>query len=170
MMKRLLTIATMITMSVSVAFAQSVLSSAEMVMIAPLVGSEIQLPEQGQKILTQKLTQIVTQNGFGATQNGGVVLTANVVVMNSQATATAPVRVVVDAELSLVLINISEKVVLDEMAIPLRGVDNNMDRALVRAISALNPRSTDVRRFMTGCRTKGTRLLHYACSDLDHYC
>lgn len=152
-MKRLLSLAAMVAMSLT-AYSQSVLSTKEMVSITPALGSEIQLPEQGKKMLNQKLTQITTQNGFGAAQGGGIVLTANVVVMSSQATATVPPMIAVEAEVSLVLLNISEKVVIDELTIPLRGIDSNKDRALVKAINNLSPRSTEVRRFMTNCRTK----------------
>ncbi|MFR9650776.1 MAG: hypothetical protein SNG35_01975 [Rikenellaceae bacterium] len=152
-MKRLLSLAVMVAMSLS-AYSQSVLSTKEMVSITPVLGSEIQLPEQGKKMLSQKLTQITTQNGFGATHGGGIVLTANVVVMNSQATATVPPMIAVEAELSLVLLNISEKIIIDELTIPLRGIDSNKDRALIKAINTLSPRSTEVRRFMTNCRTK----------------
>ncbi len=155
-MKRsiLFLVAVAFAISVSAVQSQSVVSTQEMVQIAPILGSEIQLPEQGRKILSQKLSQIATQNGFGALPGGNIILTANVVVMDEQMTATAPAMIAVEAEVSLVVLNLSERVVLNEMPITVRGVDSNKDRALVKAIATLTPRSTVVRRFMIASREK----------------
>ncbi len=132
---------------------QKVLSSKDMVAITPAVASELDLPEYARKALHQKLVQVVTQNGFGST-SGELCLTANVIVTDKQVTATVPAQFVINLEVSLFLVNLQEKVILAEMALPLKGIDKAENRAMSQALNNLNPRSPAVRNFMNQCRTK----------------
>lgn len=134
-------------------FGQQLLSSKEMVAITPAVSSELALPEYARKSLYQKLIQVVTQNGFGGT-SGDLFLTANVIVTDKQVAATVPAQFVVSLEVSLYLLNLQEKVILAEMALPLKGIDKIEDRAIAQAINNMNPRNPTVRNFMSQCRTE----------------
>lgn len=133
--------------------AQKMLSSKDMVAITPAVTSELDLSEYARKALYQKLVQVVTQNGFGSI-SGELCLTANVIVTDKQVTATVPAQFIVNLEVSLFLVNLQEKVILAEMALPLKGIDKAENRAISQAINNLNPRSPTVRNFMNQCRTK----------------
>ncbi len=132
---------------------QKVLSSKDMVAITPAVTSELALPEYARKALYQKLIQVVTQNGFGST-SGELFLTANVIVTDKQVTATVPAQFVISLEVSFYLLNLQEKVILAELALPLKGIDKTENRAISQAINNLNPRNPTVRNFMNQCRTK----------------
>lgn len=132
---------------------QKILSSKDMVAITPAVPSELALPEYARKALYQKLIQVVTQNGFGSI-SGDLFLTANVIVTDKQVTATVPAQFVVNLEVSFYLLNLQEKVILAEMALPLKGIDKTENKAMSQAINNLNPRNPTVRNFMNQCRTK----------------
>lgn len=133
--------------------AQTVLSSKDMVAITPMVPDVIELPEHGRKLLTQKMTQVITQNGFGASGNN-LILTANVLTTDVQSTGTVPAMMIVNAEASLVLVDVSEGIVLEEMSLNLRGIDKTQDRALIKCINSIAPRTPEVRSFMQRCRGK----------------
>lgn len=139
--------------SVLCANGQKVLTSKEMVAITPALAPNCDLPEYAQKTLSQKLIQIITQNGFGST-TGDLILTANALVTDKQTTGTVPVQYVVNVELSLYLVNIQEGVVLDETSVSLRGIDKDENRAMAQAMNQLKPKSPIIRNFMNQCRTK----------------
>lgn len=133
--------------------AQKVLSSKEMVALTPALATSLDLPEYAKKALSQKIIQIVTQNGFGAS-TGEIVLTANVVITDKQVTGTVPAQYIVSMEVSLYVLNVLEGVVLDETSVTLKGIDRAENRAMVQAINNLNPRSPAIRNFTNQCRSK----------------
>ncbi len=132
---------------------QATLSSQEMVGITPALSSYINLPADAVKSLGTKLNQMVTQNGFGST-SGQFVLTANVVTLDKQATATAPVQYVIDLEVSLFVLNVMEGVIVDEMSYTVKGIDRLENKAVIKAINTINARTPQVRTFMEGVRGK----------------
>lgn len=132
---------------------QNMLSSKDMVAITPAVSSELDLPENARKALKQKLMQVVTQNGFGST-SGDLFLTANVIVTDKQVTATVPAQFVISLDVSFYLLNLQEKVILEEMTLQLKGIDKLENKSILQAINNLNPRSPTIRNFMKQCRTK----------------
>ncbi len=151
-MKRIL-ICCMLCCLVMQGIGQQLLSSKEMVALTPAVPASLELPEQAKKALNQRLIQIVTQNGFGST-SGNLILTANVLVIDKQITGTVPAQFIISLEVSLYLLNLQEEVILDEMAIEVKGIDKLENRAIAQAINSINPRTPTVRKFMAQCRTK----------------
>lgn len=133
--------------------AQQVLSSKEMIGITPAIPVEMDIPQQAKKILSQKLTQTATQNGFGSF-SGDFVLTANVLVMDKQKTGTVPAQFIIELEISLYVLNIQEGVIVNETSVTYSGIDDVENRAFIEAIKNLNPRSPAIRNFMKECRGK----------------
>lgn len=137
----------------SALYGQQTLSSKEMVAITPVLSRSIDLPAHAQKTLGNKLSQIATQNGFGSV-SGEFVLTANTLVVDKQMTATAPVRFVVELEVSLYVLNVLEGTVIDEMSVVVKGIDTQDHKAIIQAINQIKPKSSEIRRFMEECRVK----------------
>lgn len=133
--------------------AQSTFNSKQMIGITPMVCYELDLPMDANKALAQKLSQVATKNGFGST-SGQFVLTANPVITDKQVTATAPSRYIVNIDLSIYVINVGEKVVVNEITIPLRGMHRLENKAFISAINQLNSSNPNVRNFMEQARTK----------------
>lgn len=136
------------------AFAQT-----EMVALTPYVCEELALPADAGNTLRQRLVQLVTQNGFGSL-SGEFVLTPNVLVIDKQATATAPAQFIVDLELSLFVIALQEQTVIDETSVSLRGIGRTEAKAWIAAINQLKPRTPALRNFME--RTRGRIVDYYA--------
>jgi hypothetical protein len=137
----------------AMSFGQQALSAKDMVGIAPMVCDVMSLPADAQKSLGTKLTQMVTQNGFGAT-SGQFVLTANVVTLDKQATATAPVQYIVKQEVALFVVDLVDNVVIDEMSFEVQGIDRLENKAVIQGINQIKPRSTEVKAFMESSRAK----------------
>lgn len=132
---------------------QEVLSAKEMVAVTPVVPDGLDLPDYAKKALEHKLIQITTQNGFGSI-SGEIALTANVITTDKQVTGTIPAQYVVSLEVSLIVVNVLEGTIINEIAVPLKGIDKAENRAITMAFNNLNPRSPAIRNFMNQCRKK----------------
>lgn len=135
----------------SILQAQNTLSSKDMIGVTPMISSYLNLPGDAVRSLEMKLTQIATQNGFGSF-SGQFVLTPNVVVINKSATATAPVQHIVELEVSFFVVNVMENVIVDEMSYTVQGIDRLENKAFIRAINEIKPKTAQVRTFMNNVR------------------
>lgn len=129
------------------------LSSKDMIAITPMVSCALNLPDDAKASLGTKLGQMVTQSGFGS-NSCQFVLTANVIVLDKQATATAPVQFMVNLEVSVYLLNVAEGVVIDETSFNVKGVDRLENKAVIQAINQIQPRSPKVSAWMNSCKEK----------------
>lgn len=132
---------------------QEVLCAKEMVAVTPVIPDGLDLPDYAKKALEHKLIQITTQNGFGSI-SGEIALTANVITTDKQVTGTIPAQYVVSLEVSLIVVNVLEGTIINEIAVPLKGIDKAENRAITMAFNNLNPRSPAIRNFMKQCRKK----------------
>jgi len=135
----------------SILSAQNTFSSKDMIGITPMLSSYLNLPSDAVRSLELKLTQIATQNGFGS-YSGQFVLTSNVVLINKEATATAPIQHLVNLEVSFFVVNVMENVIVDEMSYEVQGIDRLENKAFIRAINEIKPKNAQVRLFMNNVR------------------
>lgn len=103
--------------------------------------------------LENKLLKVVSDNGFGSWSDE-FVLTADVAVTDRNMTATAPVKTLVDAELTLYVVGVAERIIICQMSMPLRGIAATEVLALKQAVNRFNPRTPQVRAFTQGAREK----------------
>lgn len=151
MMKKIFLFAVAALGFTSILSAQNTLSQKDMIGITPMVSSYLDLPDDAVRSLELKLTQMATQNGFGS-YSGQFVLTSNVVVINQEATATAPVRYLTNLEVSVFVVNVMEDVIVDEMSFTVQGIDRLENKAIIRAINEIKPKTPRVRLFMDNVR------------------
>lgn len=137
----------------SMASAQPLMSAQDMVGVTPMVSEQIDLPDLARKSLETKLTQIVTQNGFGS-YSGQFVLTANFVTIDKQMTSTVPAQHVFKYEVSLYVVDVIEQTILDETSVEVTGIDRTEERAILQAVNQIKPRNPAIRTFMNNTREK----------------
>lgn len=142
---------TALLFSVLTLSAMAQVDNGQRIAIMPVVSDDLQLPAEAKKALNQKLLQMTTQNGFGAT-SGTFVLTANVNTTNKIVSTTIPVQIVIDLEVSVYVVNLTENFIAAETSFNVQGMDANDTRAQVKAINSLNAKSPAVRKFMTTAR------------------
>lgn len=121
--------------------------------ITPAVCEDLPIPQNAKKTLNQKLLQIATQNGFGAT-GGPFVLTANVIEENKTVSGTIPAQFIVDLEVSVYIVNLTENILVAETSFNVRGMDVSENKAYNNAINRINARTPAVRQFMASSREK----------------
>lgn len=152
-MKKILTLLIALVATPLFASAQQSLNPKEMIGITPMLSQYLDVPEDARNSLNIKLGQMATQNGFGS-NSGDFILTANLAVLDKQATATAPVQFIVEMEVSVYVLNVAESVVVDELSFVTKGIGNYENKAIISAINQIKPKSSEVRSFMGGVRTK----------------
>ena len=155
MVKKILTGLCVLLCSPFFASGQQTLASKDMIAVTPLLASQLELSVEAKRVLQQKLSQMVTQNGFGS-NSGMFVLTANAVTTDKRVTASVPAKYIVEMEVSIYVVNALEQLIVDEMSFTVKGIESSENRAVVRAFTQINTRSSSVRRFMNGCREKIT--------------
>lgn len=121
--------------------------------IAPMVCDALDIPADARAALNQKLLQMTTQNGFGAT-GGPFILTADVRTVDKQVTATAPAQYIVELEVSVYVVNLQEQLLAAETSFTVKSIEASENKAVIRAINRIDPRTPVVRRFMAGAREK----------------
>lgn len=144
---------TVLLMFVARLSGQATIEAKQMIGITPMLPYGLNIPEDAKKSLLTKLNQMTTQNGFGST-SGSFVLTANVVTLDKQATATAPVQFVVDLEVSVYVVDVTEQLVVAETSFVVKGIDRLENKAVIQAINQIKPRGTEARAFMNNTREK----------------
>ncbi len=152
MIKKLLLAALLCCPALSLV-AQQPLSSKEMLAICPKVSNALDLPDDAKMSLAVKLGQMVTQNGFGSGRSQ-FVITPNVVILDKQATATAPVKFAVQVEVSVYVVDLIENVVFGQTAFTVQGVDRLENKAVIQAINQISPSSSKAQTFMNSVRDK----------------
>ncbi len=125
----------------------------QIIAITPAVCEELQIPDDAKKILNQKLLQMATKNGFGAI-GGPFVLTANVNTVDKTVSATVPPQFIIDLEVSVCIINISEQILVSETSFNVRGMHASENKAYHMAVNRVNAGSPAVKQFMAQSREK----------------
>ncbi|MBO5893865.1 MAG: hypothetical protein J6Q31_06375 [Alistipes sp.] len=133
--------------------AMAQVNNGQRIAITPAVCDDLPLPAEAKKALGQKLLQMTTQNGFGASA-GPFVLTANVHTVEKVVSTTIPPQFIIDLEVSAYVVNLSENIIAAETSFEVRGMDVSESRSLIKAINQINAKSPVVRSFMSNAREK----------------
>ena len=139
--------------AVSTADAQQPITAEVKVPLTPAMCAETGLHPEILRTLENKLLKVVSDNGFGSWSDE-FVLTADMTVSDRSMTATAPVKTLVDAELTLYVVGVAEQMIVNQLTIPLRGIGETETLALKQAANRFNPRTPQVRAFTQEAREK----------------
>lgn len=118
------------------------------------------LPEGAKGILQNKLDQIVTQNGMGGSYlNQRFIITANIVVMYKELTATAPSMTAITIDLTLYIGDgIDGSKFSSSNPISLKGIGTNETKAYIEAIKQIKPSDAAIQSFVDQGKT---RIIEY---------
>lgn len=134
-------------LGVSRPYAQTLIS------ITPMVPDELGLNENLSNTLKQRLLQMATINGLGAS-SGEFLLTANIIPMEKEVIPTAPPQVKVNLEVSVYAIGVAEQIIIDEYSFEVGAMGDNENNAMGKAFRKINPRKPEIKSFMASVREK----------------
>lgn len=125
------------------------------------------LPYEAHKLLTTKLSQIITANGIADNENFvRFVLTAKINVISKDIVAGPPKRISQKLDITLMLGNIEEDKVYSQLTISAIGVGQNYEKSFISAFKNINPKSTAITAFIREGKEKVLGYYQTHCEDL----
>jgi hypothetical protein len=117
--------------------------------IAAIVPDEAGLPAETQTMLQNKMMQIATQNGLGASaERAQFAMVPVIAIISKDVTPTAPPQIALTLELSFYIVDALSQNIFSQTTVSLKGVGNTEERAYSQALRNLNPRQGQFRGFV----------------------
>ncbi len=133
--------------------------------IAAIVPDEAGITGNAQRNLQNRMMQIATLNGLGATQDRAqFAMVPMISVISQDVTPTAPPQVALNLELSLYIVDVMSQNIFSQITINLRGVDRSEEAAYNQAINNIRPRQGQYRGFIENGKQK---IIEYYNSECD---
>lgn len=125
------------------------------------------LPYEAHKLLTTKLSQIITANGIADNENFvRFVLTAKINVISKDIVAGPPQRISQKLDITLMLGDIEEDKVYSQLTISAIGVGQSYEKSFISAFKNINPKSTAITAFIREGKEKVLGYYQTHCEDL----
>ena len=167
-MKRLTIITFIAFLFVSSGYGQSGLGQTDdmgRISIAVVVPDEAGVPGAAQTSLQNRMNQIATINGLGATQQQAqFVMVPMVSIITQDVTPTAPPQVALNIEVSLYIVDALSQNIFSQITVDLKGVDRSEERAYNQAINNIRPRQGQYRGFIENGKEA---IIEYYNSECD---
>lgn len=132
--------------------------------IAAIVPDEAGVPGGAQRNLQNRLMQVATLNGLGATENAQFVMVPMLSIINKDVTPTAPPMVSLTMDVTLYIVDMLTQNIYSQTSIQVRGVGNTEERAYTQALNGINPRHGQFRGFVEKGKEK---IIEYYNSKCD---
>lgn len=167
-MKRFTVILIALSLAVSAVVAQSSLGKTDdlgRIAIAAIVPDEAGIPGGAQRSLQNRLMQIASLNGLGATENAAqFVMVPMISVISKDITPTAPPKVSLRIDVTLYIVDALTQNIYSQTSIEVRGIGNTDERAYTQAINGINPRQGQFKGFIEKGKEK---IIEYYNSKCD---
>lgn len=125
------------------------------------------LPYEAHKLLTTKLSQIITANGIADNENFvRFVLTAKINVISKDIVAGPPQRISQKLDVTLVLGDIEEDKIYSQLTISCIGIGQSYEKAFISAFKNINPQNTAITAFIREGKGKVLGYYQTHCEDL----
>lgn len=123
------------------------------------------MPDASRSILSNKLSQIVTQSGLGGrSENQRFIITANVNVVSKDITPTSPPMQAIKLEVTLYIGDGVDGTKFSNTSIVLVGVGSNETQAYNQALNKINVKSAGFQEFIENGKNK---IIEYYYSKCD---
>lgn len=123
------------------------------------------MPSAARASLQNKLTQIITQNGFGATAlDNRFILTANIAVTTKDVTATTPPMQAYTLEVTFYIGDGYDGTLFSSTSLNLKGVGETEQKAYMAALKGLKPNDQRLNDFIAKGKQK---IIEYYNSNCD---
>lgn len=131
--------------------------------IAAVVPDEAGIPAGAQRMLQNRLNQVATLNGLGATPGSQFAILPMVSIISQDVTPTAPPMIALNVEITLYIVDAKSQTIFSQTTIPLKGVGKTEDRAYTQAINNIKPRHGQFRGFVEKGKEKIVEYYNSQC-------
>lgn len=150
-MKRIkfLLLAVLIIISGSILKAQNELTLEQMIPVRVLMPINNEVKGDALTVLYNRLNQAVTLNGLGSSTNEDrFLIVTSVTILSKTATASIPPQFMAEVEVSFYFVDNVNKVIMSQEMITKKGMDNNEDKAVAKAIKMIQARDPKLKKLI----------------------
>ena len=168
-MKKIFISLLIISLSGIVSQAQNVLTSTDdfgRLSLTPIIASNANIPSYSTALVKSKLIQIVTQNGLSCESlDNRFVITANMVEVSKEITATMPTMVAVAVAPTLYIGDLETGKLFASCSLPMiKGVGTDETKAYISAINSMRLSDSSIAKFVN---TGKNKIIEYYNSQID---
>jgi hypothetical protein len=123
------------------------------VVLKPQVPDSIELSDELKGILQKKMVQMCTQNGVEAGESRYVIY-PEIRVKGAEMTATIPPKCVLELAVIVKVVDSQTDERISQTDFILKAIESDQDKALYKAISRMNVKTSKIRKFMVVTKDK----------------
>ena len=123
------------------------------VVLKPEVPDTIELSDELRGILQKKMVQMCTQNGVEAGESKYVIY-PEIRVKGAEMTATIPPKCVLELAVIVKVVDSQTDERISQTDFVLKAIESDQDKALYKAISRMNVKTSKIRKFMVVTKDK----------------
>lgn len=113
------------------------------------------MPEAARSMLSNKLGQVITQNGLGSSGiNSRFIITANITVLTKDLTPTAPPMTALTTEITLYIGDGFDGKKFTSTSVTVKGVGTNETKAYIESIKGIKPSDPAIQNFVNDGKNK----------------
>lgn len=122
------------------------------------------IPQEARQMLVNKMSQIATQNGLGATAaNPRFCIVPLVTVMSKEITPTAPPMQAVNLDVTFYIVDAASQNIFSQTSIPVKGVGQTEDKAYIQALKNINVKAGQFKGFIEKGKEKIVEYYNSQC-------
>ncbi|WP_316769891.1 hypothetical protein [Pedobacter frigiditerrae] len=122
------------------------------------------MPVSARSILSNKLSQIVTESGLGGSaMNERFIITANVSVMSKNITPTAPAMHALSLDITLYIGDGIDGTKFSSTSVSVKGVGENETKAYISAIKGISANNNAIKSFIESGKAKILKYYNTKC-------
>lgn len=160
-------LAALVMLSGSMLKAQSEMTFEQMIPVRVLMPKNKEIKGDALTVLYNRLNQAVTLNGLGSSTNESrFLIVTSVTVLSKNATNSIPPQFMAEVEMSFYFVDNVNKVILAQEMMTKKGMDNDADKAVAKAIKQVQARDPKLKKLI---KIGKERAIEYykAISDTD---
>lgn len=125
------------------------------------------VPQIAQSALADKMRQIVNVNGMGATDDAGqFFMTCVLTVADKQVVGGAPVKIAQKIDVTFYVADAFNQKVFGTATVPVRGVGNNENKAMIAAVRQLSPALPVLKSLIANANKKIIAYYEEQCDNI----
>ena len=146
---KLLLLAILVALTGSVLKAQQEMTFQQMIPVRVMMPVNKEIKGDAHTILYNRLNQAVSLNGLGSSTNESrFIIVTSVTVLSKNATHSIPPQFMAEVEVSFYFVDNIQKVILSQETITKKGMDNNEDKAVAKAIKSIQARDPKLKKLI----------------------
>lgn len=147
---KLLLLALLVAISGAMLKAQNEMSFEQMIPVRVLMPVNNDVKGDALTVLYNRVNQAVTLNGLGSSTNESrFLIVTSVTILSKNVTTSIPPQFLAEVEVSFYFVDNVNKVILSQEMITKKGMDNNEDRAVAKAVKSIQARDPKLKKLIT---------------------